>query len=160
AFEDIRELLPGHSLRYTDGRIRVRCFWNPLDAAFAGNGVNSAEHLEELLAHAVRRQLMSDVPLGVMSSAGLDSSVITKFSADVKPLQGFCFRNPRFGYDEYNDARSLSEHYGAPIEEVRIADKEIPSLLEQLTWHYDEPIPRPHHLAAYAVSRQASTAGF
>jgi asparagine synthase (glutamine-hydrolysing) len=46
------------------------------------------------------------------------------------------------------------------VDDVRIEPNEIPDLLQRLAWHYDEPLPRPHHLAAFAVARDARAAGF
>jgi len=74
-------------------------------------------------------------------------------------MSGFCFRDPAHLYDEWQHARSLSESFGVAVEEVRIDERQIPDLLLKAAWHYDEPIPRPHHLAAYAVAKQASARG-
>ncbi len=159
AFAGVAELLPGHYLRYADGRITVAEYWNPGTAARQGNGNGAgAGRLRGLVQAAVERQLMADVPVGIMSSGGLDSGMVTAFAGSAG-RRGFCFRDPANTYDEWEAARGLSEKFGVQVEEVRLAEAEIPALLERATWHYDEPLPRPHHLAAFAVARAARGAG-
>jgi len=166
AFSTVFELPPGHRLRYCEGRTEVAEFWNPVAAARIGKDAEESppetveETLPQMLCAAVRRQLMSDVPVGMMSSGGLDSSMVTALAGRLDSrMAGFCFREPTYGYDELTHARSASERFGIDVEEVRIPDAEVPELLTKLTWHYDEPLPRPHHLAAYAVAKQAQAAG-
>lgn len=159
AFAGVTELLPGHYLQYADGRITVTEYWNPGTAARQGSGNGSAAgRLRGLVQAAVERQLMADVPVGIMSSGGMDSGMVTAFAGRAG-RRGFCFRDPANTYDEWEAARGLSERFGVQVEEVRLAEAEIPGLLERATWHYDEPIPRPHHLAAFAVARAARGAG-
>src|SRR5262249_47822783 len=105
-------------------------------------------------------QLMSEVPVGVMSSGGLDSGLVTALAGTGGVNAGFCYRAPAQGYDELREARLASEPFGVAVEEITIPEAEVPGLLEKLTWHNDEPLPRPHHLAAYAVARRAREAGF
>ena len=159
AFADVFELLPGHFLRYQDGHAKVIEYWDPIAEAQLGTNESDERELRALLEAAVHRQLMSDVPLGVMSSAGLDSGIVTAFGARRdSPMHGFCYRDPPH-YDELDDARLLARGFGVEVHEVRIAESEVPDLLTKLTWHYDEPLPRPHHLAAYAVAREANRHG-
>lgn len=161
AFRDVHELLPGHLLDLRDGHSTVRQYWSIQTAARCGAAPDSGpERLRELLTSAVRRQLMSDVPVGVMSSGGVDSGVVTALSGQAAShLTGFCFRDPSHGYDELASASATAGRFGVTVREVTLASDELPSLLEHMTLHYDEPIPRPHHLAAFAVARAARTAG-
>jgi asparagine synthase (glutamine-hydrolysing) len=118
------------------------------------------QHLRDMLRAAVERQLMSDVEIGVMSSGGIDSGLVTAFAGGrEQQLRGFCYVDPERGYDEFEHARRVGDLFRVDVEPVRIAPEEVPELLTRLTWHYDEPIPRPHFLAAYAVARHAQHAG-
>lgn len=157
AFAGIRELLPGHIAVHDNGRLSIRRYWDPL--ASARYRLEQDGHLPALLASAVQRQLMSDVPIAVMSSGGLDSGAVVAL-AGAAFRRGFCFRDPALGYDELEASRTTAAVFGVEIEEVRVDPRELPDLLLRLAWHHDEPIPRPHHLAAYAVARQARAAGF
>jgi len=160
AFAGVAELLPGHCLHWKGGAWRTAEYWNPVTAARNGNGRGEPERLRELAASAVQRQLMADVPVGIMSSGGLDSGIVTAFAANGSGgRRGFCFRDPANTYDEWEAARTLSAGFGVEVEEVRIESREIPGMLERATRHYDEPLARPHHLAALAVARAARQAG-
>jgi asparagine synthase (glutamine-hydrolysing) len=160
AFAGVQELLPGHYLRWRNGAARVAEYWNPVTAARRGNGAGAnVERLRALLRSAVERQLMADVPVGIMSSGGLDSGLVTALAGGRGERTGFCFRDPAHAYDEWEAARDLSESFGVRVEEVRLEAAELPQALERAAWHYDEPLARPHHLAAYAVARAARRAG-
>jgi asparagine synthase (glutamine-hydrolysing) len=161
AFASVMELLPGHLLECSDGSIRVEAFWSVLSSARNGTeGENGGQPLAGVLRSAVQRQLMADVPLGIMSSGGLDSAIVTACAGRRDaPMMGFCFTDPDRGYDELKFAKLASEPFGVELREVRIKESDVPDMLTRLTWQYDEPIPRPHHLAAYAVANAAREAG-
>jgi asparagine synthase (glutamine-hydrolysing) len=161
AFANVTELLPGHLLRYRQGRLSHRPYSNLLTAHTDQSAEAHPAALSELVRSGIQRQLMSDVPVGIMSSGGLDSAVVTACAGQTDhALRGFCFRDPESGYDELDAARRSSEPYRVAVSEVRIPENALADLLLKLAWHYDEPIPRPHHLAAYAVAREARSAGF
>jgi asparagine synthase (glutamine-hydrolysing) len=161
AFAGISELLPGHVLTCRRGETTTRAYWDVVADARVPNGhrADSAK-LVGLLEDAVERQLMSDVPVGIMCSGGLDSGVLTAMAGRAeKPLVGFCFRDSVYGYDEFDNARDLGRAFGIDVEGVCIDEQSVPDLLWSLAWHHDEPLPRPHHVAAYAVSRAARARG-
>ena len=161
AFSNVYELPPGHLLQYVDGRMRLSEFWNIASTAQDESSDDSnSETLDDILDAAINRQLMADVPIGIMSSGGLDSGIVTALAGRRNPqMTGFCFRDPAYGYDEFEEARSASIPFNVSVEDVRIPEVAVPDLLTTLTWHYDEPLPRPHHIAAYAVSKRAQEAG-
>jgi asparagine synthase (glutamine-hydrolysing) len=161
AFAGVSELLPGHLLTCRDGRITTRPYWDIVADARVPNGHHAdAARVVRLLEDAVERQLMSDVPVGIMCSGGLDSGMLTAMAGRAdKPLVGFCFRDSVYGYDEFDQARELGRTFGIDVEGVCIAEQTVPDLLWSLAWHHDEPLPRPHHIAAYAVSRAARARG-
>jgi asparagine synthase (glutamine-hydrolysing) len=158
AFASVTELRPGHAAVWEDGALRVHQFWDPIAAA--RDRLETDGHLTALLRAAVHRQLMADVPIGVMSSGGLDSGVVTAVAGPShNGMRGLCFRDPAYGYDELSEARALATPFGVQVEEVTIDADEVPDLLHRAAWHHDEPLPRPHHLAAYAIARRAREDG-
>jgi asparagine synthase (glutamine-hydrolysing) len=160
AFANVYELPAGHMMQVADGRMRLKEFWNVTSTAQAGSAEGEADPFDSILDAAVRRQLMADVPIGIMSSGGLDSGIVTALAGRQNTqMTGFCFRDPAYGYDEFEEARSASTPFNVNVEEVRIPEVAVPDLLATLTWHYDEPLPRPHHIAAYAVSKRAQETG-
>ncbi|HEU4630574.1 MAG TPA: asparagine synthase (glutamine-hydrolyzing) [Gemmatimonadaceae bacterium] len=168
AFATVTELLPGHLLQRADGRVRVAEYWTPVtaaregpcDGAAASTPEAAAGALRDRVRDAVHRQLMADVPIGVMSSGGIDSGLVTAFATrGAARLRGFSFRDTAHDYDEFHEACRLGELFGVDVAPVTIAPDEVPAVLERAAWHYDEPIPRPHFLAAYAVARDARATG-
>ena len=80
----IRKLPPAHLLELVDGQVTVRRYWDPAECA-AAPVAPDAVALRDTLLGAVRRQLMSDVPLGVFTSGGLDSSWLAAAAKTVLP---------------------------------------------------------------------------
>jgi len=81
-FEQIRELKPGEWMRFDRGGLTVRTYWRLESREHADDEAGTAARVRELLEDAVRRQLVSDVPIGTLLSGGLDSSALTAFAAD------------------------------------------------------------------------------
>jgi asparagine synthase (glutamine-hydrolysing) len=162
AFRDVFQLLPGHMLVINKDSFTTSCFWEqPLIPI-----VSTATEDEliasclELSKAAVNRQLMSDVPLGIMLSGGLDSGTVAAFSQQsATTMQGYCYYDETNGYDETAFAKQMATQFNINLNLVQIKEQELPNLLETVTWHFDEPVPRPHNLAAYAVSKAAAHDG-
>ena len=173
-FEGIRKLLPGHLLVFEKGDIRVRQYWDvPVDRArriatskkrsHDAIGREPVSHdvvrqFRDLLTESVRLRLMSDVPLGMFLSGGIDSSAVAAVMAGMidRPLQTFsvAFRDRAFNELEY--ARQVARAIGADGHEIVIDDGDFFDALPRLVWHEDEPIAHPSSVPLYFVSRLAS----
>ena len=81
-FRDIKELPPAASLTFAEGKFRVKEYWKLYAEPFTENETQAQEHTHALVTDAIRRQLVSDVPLCTFLSGGLDSSIISKVAAD------------------------------------------------------------------------------
>ncbi len=104
-FRGITELKPGHCLVYDLNRVRTRQFWSLESKPFDDDLHTCAIKVRELLKDTVRRQLVSDVPVGILLSGGLDSSAITAFAAEAFTQAGM---EPLHTYSvDYID----NEHY-------------------------------------------------
>lgn len=96
-FAGVSELKPGHFLLLEDGGQTIRPWWRIESREHTENYEDTVAHLRELLTGAIRRQLVSDVPLGTLLSGGLDSSVITAVAAldyrerGLPPLETYSF---------------------------------------------------------------------
>jgi len=144
-----------------DGRIRQRQkkYWNPVNVAGAAQHVSqeqAIEHARELINEAVRARLVSDVPLGVFLSGGLDSGAITAFAArnSDHPIQTFTigFRDSKL-FDESKQAEEVAARVGAD-HRVLYVD---PSCAEHLTTvirHFDEPFGNPTAILQYLLTRE------
>lgn len=87
-FRGVEELLPGRWLRFSRRGIEAGRYWRLESRPHTGTPEETAAAVRELLADAVARQLVSDVPLGVLLSGGLDSSSVTAFASDAFRRQG------------------------------------------------------------------------
>lgn len=112
------------------------------------------EELEELLLDSVRLRLIADVPVGIMLSGGLDSSLVTAMASRVAsdPVRTFTISFPGHGVDEGPFARTVAEHFGTRHTEL-VAEPATVDLLPKLARQYDEPIADSSMVPTYLVSR-------
>jgi asparagine synthase (glutamine-hydrolysing) len=162
-FRHICKLLPGHYLTWRDQRHSIHSYW---DARFEPTG-NVGEkqltsELKQLLKEAVERQMISDVPLGVFLSGGLDSSVIAALASKIssEPLKTYTIAyRPEDSVLEQSDedaatAREVSHHFGTKHCEI-VVEPRVTDLLTQVVWHMDEPVADPAAISTYLISRAA-----
>ena len=160
-FTGIYKLLPGHVLTFADGLIATRQYWDvPVGrdpAAPARERSADVRRFRELLEESVRLRLMSDVPLGVFLSGGIDSSAIAALMARMidRPLQTFSVAFKDRAYNELAYARTVAQAIGADAHEIVIDDRDFFGALPRLVWHEDEPIAHPSSVPLYFVSRLA-----
>lgn len=162
-YEGTRKLPAGHSLRYdlADGRITVRPYWTftlEPDATCDERGEDDlAEELRALLVQASSRRLMSDVPLGVFLSGGIDSSAvlasITKGGLTSQPPQTFTIGFTEESYDESPHARAVARHLGTRHHERILDISTARDLMGTVLPALDEPICDPSILPTQLLSR-------
>jgi len=139
-FAGIRRLRPGHYLVLEDGTLREgRYFEFTRDPQPRRDEAWYAEGIRHYLREAVRKQLVSDVPLGVYLSGGLDSSSIVAFMSQLvdEPVKTFSlgFNEPT---DELDDARVIAEHFGTEHHQISL-DPEPLQRFPEVIWHTEEP---------------------
>lgn len=141
--EGIRKLLPGHWLEWRDGRIREEAYWRlRMRPETSWTAASAKEALDALLKSAVREHLISDVPLGVWASGGLDSSTILHYAAEVGlgRLRTFSVSFPGRSFDESRYFRQVAAWYATEHEEYELtAESHIRDVLEQIVYFGDEP---------------------
>jgi asparagine synthase (glutamine-hydrolysing) len=160
-FREIRKLQPGHVLVWEDGRIEVTRYARP--APVAADDVRhdeEAELVEELRARlrdSVRAHLVSDVPVGVLLSGGIDSSVLAALAAEEvsEPLRTFSIGFEERSFDELGDARLVAERYGTDHHEL-VLRPDAALLLPALADAFDEPFADSSALPTYLVSQLAA----
>jgi asparagine synthase (glutamine-hydrolysing) len=159
-FEGIRKLPPGHTLAWSRaGGPRRRRYWRLPDCIDepAGDLESRATELRRRLENAVRSHLMSDVPLGLFLSGGLDSTGVAALMARLVPDRLVTFG---VGFDdaasnELPYARLAATAVGAQHHEVVVSPDDFLGALPRLVWHEDEPIAFPSSVALHFVSRLA-----
>ena len=159
-FAGIHKLPPGHTLEVdAAGEVNITSYWDltvPMDEEL---------HLQEyyvktyreLLESCVSSHLMSDVPLGVFLSGGLDSSVVAALTTRIRrePIETFAVGYGEEAFSELPYARQVAQHIGSRHHEVRLNREEFFAELPRLIWHEDEPIVWPSSVALYSVARLA-----
>src|SRR5437867_5159080 len=159
-FQGIRKLLPGRTLSWTaGGGWRMRRYWR-FPAEFHPTPGTLREAAREVRARreaAVRRPLMSDVPLGLFLSGGLDSSGLAALMAPMasEPIRTFAVGFAEPGANELEYARLVARSVGAQHREVVVSPAEFFDALPALVWHEDEPIAFTSSVPLYFVSRLA-----
>ena len=159
-FAGIRRLMPGHTLELAEnGEPRIERYWE------LNVEVDREPHprqyyvsaYRELLEKAVSSHLMSDVPLGVFLSGGLDSSAVAALTSKIRKdrIQTFAVGYGEEQFSELRFAREVAHRIGSEHSEVRLSREEFFRNLPRLIWHEDEPITWPSSVALYMVARLA-----
>jgi asparagine synthase (glutamine-hydrolysing) len=158
-YKGVQRLLPGHLLVFQEGRIAIQQYWDIPSGKPAAREPFSAmvAQFRTLLEESVRLRLMSDVPLGMFLSGGIDSSVIASLMARMidRPLQTFSVAFDDRAFSELEYARQVSRAVGADAHEIVIGERDFFGALPRLIWHEDEPIAHPSSIPLYFVSRLA-----
>ena len=159
-FAGIRKLLPGHCATVTDGGVVQRQFASILDVeAVADDFPTATRNVYALLEDAVKSHLMSDVPVGVFLSGGIDSSAIVAFAAK---HYGSRLNTYAVGFDsvpagnanELPAAQAVAEHFGTAHHEVRIAGGDVTDVMERLVRCHDEPFGDAADIPLYMLCEQ------
>ncbi|HLV85910.1 MAG TPA: asparagine synthase (glutamine-hydrolyzing) [Candidatus Sulfotelmatobacter sp.] len=159
-YEGVRKLMPGHYMVIDrSGESIVRQYW---DLSVPADENQSEEHYyvetyRELLERAVRSHLMSDAPVGVFLSGGIDSSAIAALMTRLNPtpINTFSVGYAEEQYSELPYARLVSQHLGSNHREIQVSQNEFFKVLPKLIWHEDEPIVWPSSVSLYFVARLA-----
>ena len=161
-FRGISQLAPGHLVVHDGrrGKTAVKKYWELRPSPSQLKSAREREEaLCELLATTVSRHLMSDVPLGIFLSGGLDSGAIAAFMARagvIPRTYSIGFEGSEEGsYDELASAALTAARCGAQHHEIRVSP-DIAGLMETLVWHLDEPHADSSAIVTYLVSKHAS----
>lgn len=159
----IFKLQPGHWLRVRQGQApRIQRWWKPREGEMIKDYSTARDRVRETLTSAVRRQLVSDRPLGVFLSGGIDSSIITGLVASMSsgPVKTFTI-----GYqateeaEKYNADARLAErtakHFGTEHFQMEISGKRVAEIFEKMVGAMDEPVSNHVQPSAYFLAQFA-----
>ncbi len=161
-FRGIRKLMPGHMLTVdaTTGQIDLRQYWDVPERGTAERKPDEEwiRECRERLEEAVSTRLMSDVPLGMFLSGGVDSSAIAALMKRMRTeaVKTFAVGYQEEAYSELSYARQVSEAIGTDHHDVVIGMDDFFTALPRLVWHEDEPIAWPSSVSLYFVSKLAA----
>ncbi|MGH9901390.1 MAG: asparagine synthase (glutamine-hydrolyzing), partial [Pyrinomonadaceae bacterium] len=158
-FEGVREVMPGTLMVLEGGRRTERRYWSPeVRIESAGRySTELQERGEQLLAAAVEARLVSDVPLGTITSGGLDSSLISAIAAELTegPIDTFCVGFADAAYDERPFARTVAARINSRHHEIVVTPEDIDREIDRLTWAHDEPLTHPNSVPMHLIFRDA-----
>ena len=157
-FSGIRKLPAGHTLELAqDGALAIRRYWDlsVVEDPEPRQRTYYVRRYRELLEDAVSSHLMSDVPLGVFLSGGLDSSVVAALTAKNRdePIQTFSVGYVEHAYSELPYAKIVSDHIGSQHHEVQVTRQQFFDTLPDVIWHEDEPVCWPSSVALYHLAK-------
>jgi asparagine synthase (glutamine-hydrolysing) len=160
-FDGVCRLPPGCTLRWRDGRVEIEPYWELSFASKVPPNRSDDDLVVEYrdrFTEAVRMRLMSDVPLGVFLSGGIDSAAITATMSRLvdEPIKTFSVAFAEREANELRYARLVAERYRTDHHEVVVSPTEFFAALPKLVWHEDEPLAHPSSVALYFVSRLAA----
>lgn len=159
--EGVSKLPPGHYALVKDGRMDIKSYWDfefcPLEKR-QGDFQAAKNDFLKILQESVRRRLVSDVPLGVFLSGGLDSSAIVAMMAKLMPAKeiktfSIGFKDP--SYDESAAARLVAERFGTDHHERILGGDDMLKVLPEVLEMMDEPFADSSIIATYLVSKFA-----
>jgi asparagine synthase (glutamine-hydrolysing) len=165
-FQGILKLPAGHYGLWQGSDFQIKQYWDltfpPAHTVFTRSETELIEEVRILLERSVRRQMVSDVPLGAFLSAGLDSSSIVALMSQARrePVRTYTITFPkkyRVGENALDDpdvSARVARQFGCEHQTI-VVEPDVTSLLGKLAWHMDEPTADPAIINAYLVCREA-----
>jgi asparagine synthase (glutamine-hydrolysing) len=155
-FSAVRKLPPGHTLTWEAGRVRLRRYWQ-LDFSKKRRLADEEwkEAVRETVRRAVRKRLVSDVPLGAFLSGGIDSTIVVALMAQElgRPVETFSIGFEYEKYDELPYARQVAERYGTSHHEF-VVRADAAEMLPRLAEIYEEPYADSSALPSWFLARE------
>ena len=145
------------------GNLEIRKYWNlNYEVHKESNELikddnEVLEKLEKILGESVKRQMISDVPLGAFLSGGVDSSTIVALmqSNQNSKVKTFTVGFDDTGYDESKNATKIADYLGTDHFNYHVTDKEARNVIPELPWLYDEPFADSSQIPTYLICRAA-----
>ena len=155
-YKDVYKLRPGHYLLFKDGQLTTAPYWEmPLPGPEPRESEEElCEKLRLLLAQAVKRRLVADVPLGVFLSGGIDSSTVAALTAGmVSRIKTFSIGFTEASYDESRYARLVASRFATDHHERILSADTCGSLLPEIVARFDEPMADPSIVPTYLLAQ-------
>jgi asparagine synthase (glutamine-hydrolysing) len=154
----VHRLEPGHSLRYTAQGVHHQPYWTiSLARSESRPPVHWRDYADDLyntVRDSVKQELVSDVPVGVLLSGGLDSSTIAAFMAELYPgtVDSFSVGFEEASFDESGYARKVAQHIGTRHNELILTSRMVADMVPGITDFLDEPFGDSSLIPTYFLS--------
>ena len=157
-FHDAKKLPPASYLIWNGEGIQVREYWSPFDSRKVEGNFSETEaelRMTELLRQSVKRRLISDVPLGIFLSGGIDSSAVAALAQKENPgkIETFSIGFEDASFDESRYAMLASKHIGTKHHEQTMRPADLLNLVPHLPDILDEPMADASILPTYLLSK-------
>ncbi len=156
-YRSVHKLPAAHWLSFEDGRLETGRYWRlEFEPKLELDEREAAAELRRLLSRAVRRRLMSEVPLGAFLSGGLDSSIIVGLMAEhgSAPIETFSIGFTYEALNELPHARTVAERWGTEHHEFLVTPERFDDLLPELTAAFDEPYADSSAFQTWHLARE------
>ena len=162
-FKHAHKLEPGHILTIRkDEEMNIKSYWSPMDYVRTTNqystGATLVDELEEQLTEAVQLRMISDVPVGIFLSGGIDSSLVAALAQQQssQPLKTFTIGFEEASHNEAHWAKKVANHLGTNHSEQYCSPKDALDVIPKLPKLYDEPFGDTSAIPTYLVSKNAA----
>jgi len=160
--QGVKKLRPGHILWIDEKGMKETCYWS-IDKIRIDNSLSRLaekeliDRLDDMLRKSVKSRMISDVPLGVFLSGGIDSSLITSIIAQYsnRPIKAFTVGFEERPYDESDYARKIAQHLNVDHNLQVMKSDDLLSILDDNTANFDEPFADSSSLPTTMLSRFA-----
>jgi asparagine synthase (glutamine-hydrolysing) len=156
-YKGISKLPAAHLMTVENGEVNIRRYWN---LSFSKNGHKpsldaAAAELRDLLSDAVRMRLVSDVPLGILLSGGVDSSTVAAFATQhaTETVRTFSIGFSEDSFDESQHARTVATHLGTDHYEELLSVEKAADLISDIGNWLDEPLSDGSLIPTYLLAR-------
>jgi len=157
-FKNIIKLLPGHTLSLDVKGIKIKKYWDVSENVEKKSLSYFSKKLNKMLQESVKMRLMSDVPLGVYLSGGIDSSTIVALMRNIGGkdcnINTFSVGFGDEADNEYSYAKEVSEHFATNHHEVSVEADHL-KVIPDMIYHLEEPIGDAATLPTYVISKFA-----
>ena len=159
-FKGIQKLLPGHMLVARDGNLTIRPYWDIHYSDMSSPPMDEQSCLDGLyqrLKSSVKRRLISDVPLGVFLSGGIDSSSITALMSEVadSKIKTFAIGFKEESFNELEYAKIVAERFQTEHQEFVVESNLVKELVPTLIKYLDEPLADASIIPTFIISKLA-----
>ena len=159
--DGIEKVLPGHWVEWRDGQLRTEAYWRLPEGTPGRHTLESAsEELDSLLQQSVREHLVSDVPLGVWLSGGIDSSTILHYAANASSsrLKTFSISFRGRSFDETEYIQQAAKQYATDHEQLDLnPEQDLQGAIEEFAYYSDEPSADAGALPVWFLSKLCKT---
>tara|TARA_B100000989_G_scaffold88359_1_gene63863 strand:+ start:1885 stop:3810 length:1926 start_codon:yes stop_codon:yes gene_type:complete len=159
-FKNISKVEPGHYIKFINNKLEKTQYWNLNHFIKKKKNIKTdsliESEVENLIEDATVKRLVSDVPLGIMLSGGIDSSLITALAQKnlKSKLKTFSVKFEEKDFDESGFAREIAKILGTEHHEIDIGDFSIKKIIDEIPRIYDEPFADSSQIPTFLISQE------